>query len=1228
MKSNLKYFISLFSIILILFFINDYQNNSGLIKDYRSKLNLPSLKDSFNEKQNQLLSKIQEIELLIDSEDSLPDYFYHEESTLYDHEKIGIFLFKNNELKYWSTNNIPLPVSTTPFFFSEKIINLTNGWYFVESSIYENYHIVALVQIKQEYSFENDLLESGYNKAFKDLDGYDIILDETKNSIPVIIGQDIEFYIIQSKSSNKNSPQYIVLLLYFLIIINIILILYKLFIYLSYKIPSKRNTLLLTFIIIVVLGRYLMLFYKIPSIFHEFRIFSPELFAESYLLPSLGDYIINVVLFLILSFIFSVYFKLNIIIKENRIIALIFSAVLSVLLLLSSIFVFNLFESLVKNSSISFNFHNITDLNHLSLLGLFIISSVIIGIMIIFDTLIKEFKAIVSFKTLLIFFSITLICLLVFLIIYNKICLNKVLYSILFLFLWIVIVYSRLVADSFSYYKFVIIIFIISLITSYEFTALSNEKDIESAKVLAYNLSAERDIGAEFFLNEIYSSIIDDKEILKANKSFNFERLRNLITNKILSNRYLNRYDLQLTICLSGDSLLIEPDYIHVGCFDFFTDIKKKYGFNLSGTNFYFLDNHNGRISYFGEFSFPGADNQGTKVFVELNSKIFSEGLGYPELLLEKRLTVKRNLKNYNYAKYNKGKLVTSRGTYKYPILLKYNVFGDESQTGFRYNSYIHYKYNIDNENVIILSKEASDYSQELVSFSYIFTILFLAFHFLILVLKIVRKTPIIRMTLKNKIQISFISILLLSLIITGTISIYFIVKGYKAKQSEFLEDKVQSILTELETEFGHYSDFDVNDIKFMNYLLIKLSNVFYTDINLYDTEGKLFATSRKELYDQGLKGRYLDTKAYKELILNSSGSIILNEEIGKVNYLSAYLPFRNHDNELIAYLNLPYFARQNEFREEISNFIVAFSNVFLVLILISVIIGIFISKQVTRPLSIIQQKIRMMDINKKAEKIKYDKDDELGGLIREYNRKVDELTESVNQLAKSEREMAWREMAKQIAHEIKNPLTPMKLSIQYLEQAYERKDGNWEKTFKRVTKTIIEQIDVLSEIATEFSHFAKMPESKKETNNLIEIIYNTVQLFKSFENIRFITSINIESKGIIKADKEQLTRVFNNLIKNSIQAIPHDRNGLINIIVDENEKDYIVTVKDNGKGIDETMIPKIFQPNFTTKSGGMGLGLSMVKNIIDSNGGKISFKTVKDKGTEFIIEIPKKKGR
>ncbi len=237
----------------------------------------------------------------------------------------------------------------------------------------------------------------------------------------------------------------------------------------------------------------------------------------------------------------------------------------------------------------------------------------------------------------------------------------------------------------------------------------------------------------------------------------------------------------------------------------------------------------------------------------------------------------------------------------------------------------------------------------------------------------------------------------------------------------------------------------------------------------------------------------------------------------------------------------------------------------------------------------------------------------------------VDEIQESTGKLANSEREYAWREMAKQIAHEIKNPLTPMKLNVQQLLKSWKDQVPEFEKRLEDFTKNQIEYIDNLSSIATAFSSFAKMPGTNPVEVNLLDQIRNTLELFKNTVNINFEVSWPHESKVFIFADKEHLNGIFSNLFKNGIQSVPPGRAGLIKVALEVKGEKVVVSVSDNGTGIPENLKNKLFTPNFTTKSSGMGLGLSIVKRYVENANGRIWFESVPDKGSVFYIEFPLK---
>ena len=385
-------------------------------------------------------------------------------------------------------------------------------------------------------------------------------------------------------------------------------------------------------------------------------------------------------------------------------------------------------------------------------------------------------------------------------------------------------------------------------------------------------------------------------------------------------------------------------------------------------------------------------------------------------------------------------------------------------------------------------------------------------------------------------------------------------------------------------------------------------------------------ASSQPKIYSQGLISKKMNTAAYRAIHLNNSSEYIHQESIGKLEYLSAYKPFLNEKGEFLAFINVQYISRQHDLENQISGFLLAIINIMVFMLAFSTILSITVSNRLIRPLKYIQESLRTVQIGSRLTPIIYDRTDEIGELVKEYNKKVEELQQNAETLAKSERESAWREMAKQVAHEIKNPLTPMKLSIQHLSRSIKLADEDSEIRLQRVTKSLIEQIDALTKIANEFSNFAKMPKAKEIELNLSEVLTNSVAVFAEYDQHDFNLTIEPQSEALIWADKDLLLRVFNNLIKNALQSAPVGSTGKINIQLTEQNETYTVSVKDNGVGIKPSEQDKIFVPYFTTKSKGTGLGLAMSKQIIEGMKGKIWFDSELDVGTTFFVTFPKLK--
>jgi signal transduction histidine kinase len=521
------------------------------------------------------------------------------------------------------------------------------------------------------------------------------------------------------------------------------------------------------------------------------------------------------------------------------------------------------------------------------------------------------------------------------------------------------------------------------------------------------------------------------------------------------------------------------------------------------------------------------------------------------------------------------------------------------------------------------VSNRALSFTDYLISFPYIFVFYF-AF---VLVMSVTGNSNyrklLIPADLRFRIQISIISVVLGSLLFVAAGTIYYNIREYRNRHQLDLLDKINSISEEVHVRLINVKTISPDIRDWLYNELIKLSNVFRTDINIYDLKGGLLATSRPEIYSKGLVSEKMNSEAFGQLSAKSRMNFFQPEKIGNLSYLSAYEPIVNSSGNYLGYLNLPYFTREDELKQSISTFVVAFINLYLLLFLTSVIIALVLSNQITQPLSLIREKLKGIQLGKKNERINYQAEDEIGALVKEYNHKVEELAESAELLAKSERESAWREMAKQVAHEIKNPLTPMKLNIQYLQRAKEEKNEKYDEFFHRVTRNLIDQIDALSAIATEFSSFAQLQESKKEVFNIVEVIKKVCLLFEPDQNLIFSFDENQLQKLLVFADKEQFSRAILNLVKNAVQAIPSDQSGEIRIELMISGDMAQIAVGDNGTGISDEVQANLFQPNFTTKTSGMGLGLSIVKNIIESFDGKIWFTTIQGQGTTFFVEIP-----
>jgi two-component system nitrogen regulation sensor histidine kinase NtrY len=486
--------------------------------------------------------------------------------------------------------------------------------------------------------------------------------------------------------------------------------------------------------------------------------------------------------------------------------------------------------------------------------------------------------------------------------------------------------------------------------------------------------------------------------------------------------------------------------------------------------------------------------------------------------------------------------------------------------------------------------------------------------------------------SIKRKITIIITSAMIFSILFLGVASIHYISRLNRTGNEREMDEKIttaRSVLSEYCKYANVYSQ--VQSLEFYT-AMDELSKVIITDINLYDTHGGLIRTTQPDIYEQFLMGKRMNANAYHEIAHNNALKYTTMEEVAGMKYFSVYAPLFNNQGSMVAIINLPYFSRSADMLSASSSMIATIIDIYLVLIILAFIISVLLSNSLSRPLVEIKERIQGLTTSSNRNRyISYHNNrDEIGVLVSAYNKMVDDLDQSRQQLAQAEREQAWKEMARQIAHEIKNPLTPMKLRIQYLIRMKEEGRPGWEEQVEPTLNSIMGQIANLSEVANAFSSFSRFYNEEVVDVNLNTAISEQVFFFDTNDDINIEIRNNVP-EPVVSARKQQLSRVFVNIIQNAIESIQNSQGtGNILIMIDAVEHEeglyYKVNFEDDGLGVAEEHMERLFHPNFTTKSGGTGLGLAICRNIIEQSQGTISYSRSSLGGACFTILLPAKK--
>ena len=477
-------------------------------------------------------------------------------------------------------------------------------------------------------------------------------------------------------------------------------------------------------------------------------------------------------------------------------------------------------------------------------------------------------------------------------------------------------------------------------------------------------------------------------------------------------------------------------------------------------------------------------------------------------------------------------------------------------------------------------------------------------------------------LSLRTRIFLSMITLIVIASILMASISII----QFKNEAKDYHQERLDRKEFAIKEHINYVLSTTTYPLTPENLKLIfkdkihELSDIHNLEINIYSLEGKLVKSSKStfsvdkvappipnyilKLVQSSVDKRYVDIK-----------------NIDGVKNRSSYSQIKDDKFKPLGILNIPYVEDDGFYEKELRQFLIRLSQVYSFMLLIAFALAYFLASYITKSLKTISDKINETSLNQKNEKIVIEANSrEINSLINAYNQMVDKLEESASMLAQSEREQAWREMAKQVAHEIKNPLTPMRLTVQSFQRKFDANDPNLKQKLDDYSKTLIQQIDTMSAVASAFSNFASMPAQQNETLNVVEVVEFSLDIF----NEDFIAFESNSDEIITVMDRTQLIRIITNLVKNAIQAIPEEQlEKKVVVSVNAEEDNVIIAVKDNGIGIDIENTERIFEPKFTTKTSGMGLGLGIIKNIIENYKGTITFETESGKGSTFIVSLP-----
>lgn len=1143
-----------------------------------------------------------------------------------------------NQLVFWSSQTILPTENLITLPGNTGFIKLENGYYVWLKKTTDKSITIALIPIKWNYFITNQYLQNSFAGGLSIERQYDISEIQTNTPVKSLTGINL-FYITENVGhiAAKNNPIAIIFKLFAALFVLIFIQVTAANIA-TYKGLSRALFFLIPMVLLL---RVISYYYPLPLNFRQFELFDPAIYGSNIILRSLGDLLINAVLFTwIILFIHNHFTIVKQVTNKKRTwykwCVLI---VVSILFVAMTFTAANVIRSMVADSQISFDVINFFTLNMYSVIGFIVLCCIAIGYFLLGQILIFYLQPFFTknFTWLYLFVAIIGLLYLSFQQVITNMGFEIFILSWLIVYLLLMLPGNlTLSLKKISSSKLIFWLFFFSVTITGIIVLENSKKELRNREHYAEALATKTDPVNETLLNTLLTEFRNE---YLAN---NFYRFKNINDNQFLKDSlvngnfsvYTNKYETTIYTFDAQEEPLFNKDATG---FNELNTVLKTQSRPTNLPDLYYYDESYDKFSYISRKTITNFDGDTLGyVFVLANPKKYKSDAVNLELFSKGLNNAIENSPVYAFAVYDNLQLVNSHNDYAFATRLSKNQLPKNEFTTIHKNGFDELWYKGGPQKIVIIAKENNFFIESITLFSYLFCAFLLVtglFWLLNVIIKARFNKDKIRhywqLSIRNQIHGTVIFISVLSFIIIGIATILFFINRYQNSNREKLSRVIHVMENQVRISLDDLTaSEDTSKIKGNAYrenlekLIDKISEIHAVDVNLYDLDGNLQVSSLPLPYNKGIISTKMDPVAYFHLNKKKEVQYFKEEKIGELTFVSNYVPVIDGNGREYAYLNIPYFTSESKLQEEIANFLVTIINLNAFIFLIAGIIALFITNRITRSFSFISEKMKAVNLGRHNEVIDWKRDDEIGELIKEYNKMVAKLNESAVALAKSEREGAWKEMARQVAHEIKNPLTPMKLSLQYLQKSIAAKADNVEGLTANVVATLVEQIEHLNHIAGEFSQFANIGNSKSELFNLHEVVNQVVLLHAINDRIQISWTPTV-AKVFINADRTNMNRVFTNLILNAIQAVPAEKQILIKINEEIYEQNVLIMIQDNGNGIEEELQSKIFTPNFTTKSSGTGLGLAMSKSIVEQSKGRIWFETKDGAGSIFYIELP-----